>query len=194
MTVTRTAIDTWIQHLPFATRRDSIYGGVDGIFYGHVAVLGDASAGAVHLHGLLSAARKTDWVYILGGTGGAINSGTDVMDALINISSGPAIPSVAGNQFFSPTVAQAPLIAATGLGLSTLLSPSGGPPFAGTPVFGDPHIAGDFNIFSVDFQTNVNGATYRSDIWGFLVTYQSFFRELVPPGARIPLIDPRFRL
>jgi len=173
MTVTLNIIDTWLQHLPFTGPRPSLYGPVDGVWYGHAAVAGDGSGGQVHVHGIVSERKKTDWVYIMGGATGASSSST-AMDALVNVASGPLIPDlgVSINEFVSMTKAGALL----GTNLGGFMPMSGSLMSSGMPVFGDPHISGDFNILSADFGVNVNAAVYRLDAWGFLVRYNSFFR------------------
>lgn len=177
MTITLNIIDTWLQHLPFTGRRPSVYGPVDGVFYGHAAVAGDASGGVLHIHGIISAARKTDWVYILGGVTGATSSGS-AMDAIVNVASGPLIPDlgVSVNEFVSMTK----FGSLGGTNLGGFLPMSGKLMAEGMPVFGDPHISGDFNIVSADFGVNTNLSIYRLDAWGFLVRYNSFFRDVSP--------------
>ena len=180
MTVTANVIDTWIQHLPFTGRRPTIYGPVDGVWYGHIAVVGDAGGGNVHLHGILSAGKKTEWVYIIGNVTAATNTATQTGDGLINVASGPLIPSVATNQFVSMTVAAVPVLPVSALGFTGMNPVGGAFAMSGVPVFGDRQISGDFNIISSDWENNVNTAVYRLDAWGFLVRYEGFFREVAP--------------
>jgi len=182
MTVIANRTDTWIEQLAFTGSRPSIFGPVDGVWYGHAAVIGDASGGQVHLHGLISAAKKTDWVHVLGGVTGALNTGGTAMAALINVTSGPAIESPAGASHLSMTVA-GPMQLTPSLGFAAVVPPNGGAGLAGVPLFGDPHIPGNWGVIAVDFETNINTVTYRFDAWGYLIRYQSFFREVSPSVA-----------
>jgi len=183
MGIAHISIDGWIQHLPFVGgQRPSAYGPVDGIWYGLVAGDGDASGGNVTLNGSLSFDRKEDWVYILGAITASKN-GSGEGEVFLQANSGPLIPTDAvattvRNPSFS-TGGQMLAIANNSVSLATSLT-GGAFPFAGMPIFGDKRITGTFLMNAAGFEINTDGATYQMSSWGFLIKYESFFRNVRP--------------
>jgi len=179
MAIAATRTDDWIQHLPFiGGQRPSPYGMVDGVFYGTLATTGDASGGNVTVNGRLSEEKKEDWVYIIGGTHARINGliGGDVFE---QVNTGPLTPTdvlsitnptfewggvnvqITGNAVaFTPVVGQSKVL--------------------GLPVFGDKRIPGIFLMYAAGWETNSNTSLYSAQIWGWIIRYQSFFRNVSP--------------
>lgn len=178
MAVIETFVDTWLTHLPFVGGpRPSPYGPVDGIWYGLFAADGDASGGVVLLNGALSFDRKEDWIYILGLVDLQINSVLS-NNAFIGVNTGPLIPT--------PTVSRNPsFLLAGGMNLALGLAKTafggndqGQFPMAGMPIFGDKRISGNFSMIDTGVETNTNGAVYTVSSWGWLIRYNSFFRNV----------------
>lgn len=181
MAVAILATDTWIQHLVFSGgRRTTPFGPVDGVFYGLVSGVGDASAGNLTLNGRLSAERKEDWVYIIGAHTVSVNTVAGVGDVFTQLNSGPLIPTSSSvqNPSFNRTDASRP---ATGnaIAMSDRFT-GGGNPFAGMPIFGDKRIPGVFLMAAAGFETNVNLAEYQMSLWGWIIRYNGFFRNEAP--------------
>ena len=183
MAVAILATDGWIQHLPFVGGpRPTEFGPVDGIWYGLVAGDGDASAGNVSLNGRLSFDRKEDWIYIFGGMTTTKNAVAGEA-VFTQINTGPLIPTGAvattvNNPSFSIGGNADPV---TGHALTTGDITSGGNDRRrGMPIFGDKRIPGIFLMLAAGWETNTDGATYQMSSWGFLIKYNSFFRD-VPP-------------
>lgn len=181
MAVSITAEDSWITHLPFTGgRRQTTYGPVDGLFYGVIAGDGDASGGNVTLNGNVSFDRKEDWIYILQNVSTTFNTALAGVDAFIVAATGPLIPT--------PTAVANPAFHVGGEMLNivnngvTIFTPTdaGQSPFKDLPVFGDKRIAGPLSLLAAGFEVNTNTVTYQLSVFGFLVRYQSFFRNLAP--------------
>jgi len=174
--------DVWLVHLPFVGGpRPSPFGPVDGVWYGAFSADGDATGGVVRLRGDLSFDRKEDWVYILGAVNSQVNVAT-AMDGFIVVNTGPRIPTatvVANPSFLVVGV----MAVATALLATSFNSNAGGmDPRSGMPIFGDKKISGDFAMMEAGFEVNVDGAVYTVSSWGFLIRYNSFFRNL-PAGV-----------
>ncbi len=175
--------DTWLQHLPFVGgQRPSPYGMVDGIWYGLIAGDGDATGDQVQLNGNLSFDRKEDWIYVLGGVGASVNA-EFTADVFIQVNSGPLIPTSAvattvRNPSFTIGGSQDPMGT---LALSVVQPLTGGAdPRAGMPIFGDKRIPGLFLMMNASWSVNTNLASYQLSSWGWLIEYQSFFRNRPP--------------
>lgn len=178
--------DTWLTHLPFVGGpRPTSYGLVDGIFYGLVAGDGAAGGGNVTLNGLVSFERKEDWIYVLQDVSSSHNSANSG-DVFSVHATGPLIPTGAtattvSNPSFHTGGVSFPI---TGNALSLSRPNTGGPyPFKDLPIFGDKKIPGTLALSAVGWETNVDGATYQMSIWGWLIQYQSFFRNRPPAFA-----------
>ena len=180
MAVAILATDTWITHLPFTGQRPSPFGPVDGIWYGLLAGDGAAGGGNFSLNGSLSFDRKEDWVYILGALETTTNQSIGGTDVLTQVNTGPLIPTGA-----VATSVTNPSFMATGDagagGAATVTSAhrlNGGADYrAGLPIFGDKRIPGTFLMLAAAWGLNTDGATYQLSAWGFLIRYQSFFRD-----------------
>lgn len=172
MSITSIRIDTWLQHLTFADPR--LVGGwmADGVFYGNIGVLGDASAGTVTMIGQLSRDRKEDWVYVLQHWTANRNSILAV-NWSVQFASGPQIPVVAGvqdNPVFG--VSWAADQGGSAFGGTRL----GGDQFKDLVLFGDKRIAGNYSMFTAASGTNTNGVAYQASVHGLLIRYNDFFR------------------
>lgn len=184
MAVAILATDSWIQHLPFVGgRRSSPFGEVDGVWYGLVAGDGDASGGNISLNGRLSFDRKEDWVYILGALETTTNQSLGGDDTLTQVNTGPLIPTAAvattvQNPSFMITGDAGP--GAAGIVTSAHRANGGSDYRAGMPIFGDKRLDGIFLMLAAAWATNTDGATYQMSSWGFLIEYQSFFRNRPP--------------
>lgn len=178
MAVILVRTDNWISHLPWTGPRPTVYGPADGLWYGNMAQVGNASGGTLSLFGAISRARKEDWVYILGGYSAGVSSAT-AMDIRFTFASGPVIPVNSGqaNPFFE---AQYP--AEVGVGRAVALGSPGSAAHLGTPLFGDKKIAGDLALVTTVFESNVDLLIHQMSIWGFLIRYASFFRDV--PASR----------
>jgi len=176
-------VDDWISHLAFSAPRPSTFGQVDGLFWGLLSVVGDATGGAVAVDGDLSEARKTDWVHILGGYSHRLVSGAAVPDGYVEFQTGPKIVGNAAGIDRPTFTAIGPFIrmnsSADQMAAQSLVS--GAQPFLGMPLYADPALAGVYEMVHASVNANVDTALYTFSIWGFLVRYQSFFRG-VPPA------------
>ncbi len=186
MTIDSQRTDDWISHLAFAAPRPSAFGPVDGTWFGMLSVTGDASGGVIGLTGNLSAARKTDWIYILGGWSvrgpiavGALPSG------YVEFQTGPKIVGD-GAGIDRPTfTAVGDFLEADNAAdlMLSLSPPSGAQPFVGMPLYADPALAGAYRMYHVSYQLNSNTALHTASVWGFLIRPQSFFRGVAPALA-----------
>jgi len=181
MAVAILATDSWIQHLPFeGPPRMTTNGPVDGVWYGTVSGLGDASGGNVSISARLSEARKEDWVYIVNGMQVTINAETD-QEAFMQLNTGPLIPTASA--VTNPTFNWGGGMRGIANNSISIMAASGdtGPMnVPGIPIFGDKRIAGIFLMAAAGFQTNVDGAIYTLSNWGWLIRYQGFFRNRNP--------------
>lgn len=175
MSVTFPETDTWLSHLPWVGPRPTVYGPADGIFFGSLGGTGDASMGTVTLTGLLSAARKEDWIYVLGGYA---SRGTGVVTTgiMYTFTTGPKIVTQGASLDLQRFDSTGNVLGFTGPGVAGV--PQASQPFLGTPLFGDKKVSGDYELYRVFLETNTNTASYHASIWGFLIRYQSFFRNL----------------
>jgi len=170
----------WIAHLPFSSgvQRPTPYGPVDGNFYGHMSVVGDATGGIVTINGILSFDRKEDWIYIMGGLNlERVNANPITMEFAIQ--TGPLIPSAGAaqrNPVFS--MAGAPEPGVTRQSINDVNGQGGA--FVGLPFFGDKKVAGAINLVQAIFTQNTNTNVYNLSIWGWIVRYASYFRGVSP--------------
>jgi len=175
VSVINSVIDTWIEHLSFAAPRPTEMGDVDGYFYGLLAVVGDASAGSVTQLGSISSARKTDWVYVVK----AVSAEADddlAGGARISINTGPRISTGLAPSFPRFSVS-GDIDQVAGINLSTTGQFRGGTPmYAGMLAYGDPTVAGSFALLENQWETNTLNVVYQVSIWGWLVSYNNFFR------------------
>lgn len=183
MAVAITATDGWIQHLPFVGgQRPSPYGQVDGIWYGLIAGDGDAGGGNFTINGRLSEDRKEDWVYLLGNISSSLNTDSG-QEGFTQVNTGPLIPTEA-----TTTTVRNPSFTVGGTfqgisngAITTSQNVNGGiDPRAGMPIFGDKRIPGIFLMLAALWQNNVDGTTYQMSAWGWLIKYESFFRNVRP--------------
>lgn len=181
MAVAILATDGWIQHLPFqGGQRPSPYGQVDGTFQGLIAGDGDATGGNLTLSGRLSFDRKEDWVYIVGGTHTRVNAliSGDVFEQL---NTGPLIPtSAVATTVTNATYEYGGLAAAITANALTMTQSQGLAKVTGMPIFGDKKIPGIFLMYAAGWESNTDGATYVANIWGWIIKYESFFRNVRP--------------
>jgi len=181
MAVAIVAIDGWIQHLPFeGGPRQSLAGPVDGVWYGVVSGLGDASGGNLTLNGQLSFDRKEDWVYVVEAQTITINTPSD-QEVFLQINTGPLIPTASA--VVNPTMnwgGSLRGIANNNVSVLADGSNTGPFPFPGMPIFGDKRIPGVFLMAAAGFQSNTNGAIHTMSLWGWLIRYQGFFRNRSP--------------
>ncbi len=172
--------DGWIQHLPYSGgSRPSAFGPVDGIWYGVVSGTGDNTGGNFTMSGRLSFDRKEDWVYILGAISTTI-SANSLQDVFTQVNTGPLIPtqSTVTNPSFSKGD-ESFSVANNNLTVSDHLK-GGADPRAGMPIFGDKKIPGIFLMLASGWEVNIDAAVYQMSSWGFLIRYQSFFRNRPP--------------
>lgn len=181
MAVAHISTDGWIQHLEFVGGpRPTPYGPMDGVFYGLMAVDGDATGGNVTLNGRLSFDRKEDWVYIVGGSHTRANDlvGGDVFE---QVNTGPLIPTAAvATTVTNPTFEFGGVvlpITGNALKFTPVIQQSKA---VGLPIFGDKRIAGIFLMYAAGFEVNTNLVTYTAQIWGWLIKYSTFFRGVRP--------------
>ncbi len=180
MAVAVISVDAWLQHLPFqGGQRPSPYGPVDGIFYGVVSGDGDNTGGNFTLSGSLSFDRKEDWIYVLGGINTSRNV-ADISELFTQINSGPLIPT--GSAVVNPSFSRAgPSKAVTNNNITTSESLEGGGDIrTGMPIFGDKRLAGNFLMAAAGWAENTDAVTYQMSVWGWLIRYQSFFRNVLP--------------
>jgi len=171
--------DDWIRHLVFEGRRETVYGPVDGIWYGVLSGDGDATGGNFTLNGRLSYNRKEDWVYILGGVTLSRNDETESR-AYIIVNTGPQVST--GSAVNNPSFPKGGVMKAiSGNNISVLdLADGGADSRSGMPIFGDKSIAGLFLMIAAGIESNTNLVTYQLSSWGWLVRYQGFFRNRDP--------------
>ena len=183
MAVAIVRTDSWVSHLPFVGGpRPSAFGPVDGIWYGLLAGDGDVSGGNFSLSGNLSFDRKEDWIYVFGGLSTSTNQVTTT-NAFTQVNTGPKIPTdatavVVQNPSFSRG-GNADPINANAMTVADLFE-GGSDSRAGMPLFGDKAIPGNFLMIAAGWEVNTNGATYQLSSWGFLIRYNSFFRDRPP--------------
>ncbi len=179
MAVATIVTDTWLQHLLFTGgRRQTDFGPIDGLFYGVIAVDGDATGGNVTLNGNVSFDRKEDWIYILKKVSGSVNVDIGGNSTFFVAATGPLIPTptaVANPSFHVGGIAEP--IPNNSVTIATP-SDSGESPLADLPVFGDKRIAGPLSLLAQGWEINTNGATYQMSVYGHLIEYGSFFRNL----------------
>ena len=182
MAVAVVETDTWLQHLLFTGGpRPTPFGPVDGVFYGLMAGTGAAGGGNFSLSGRLSFDRKEDWVYIVGGTHTRQGSEAASGDVFEQVNTGPLIPTqVSGIN--NPTFEWGGVVQNITANNLTITPVSGQTKVTGMPIFGDKHLAGVFLMYAAGWETNIDGATYSAQIWGWIIKYQSFFRNR-PPSA-----------
>jgi len=180
MAVATVATDTWLSHLEFVgQRRQTDFGPIDGLFYGVVSTTGDASGGNVSLNGNVSEERKEDWVYIIQR---ASFSRTGVSGAgfggFMVAATGPVIPTPTAVQNASFHIG-GDLFGVTNNDVSTLAL-SQGPEaiFKDLPIFGDKRIAGPLQMLACGLEENINGAVYQMSVYGWLIRYAGFFRNV----------------
>jgi len=179
MAVAIIATDTWLSHLEFTgQRRQTEFGPIDGLFYGVISGNGDNTGGNFTLNGLVSFDRKEDWIYILKKVSLTRNSATANLNAFIVASTGPAIAT--GSAVANPSFHVAgtmPFV--TGNNITTLSTNQGGKSiFEDLPIFGDKHIAGPLALIAAGFDTNTDAITFQLSVYGWLIRFQSFFRNL----------------
>ncbi len=175
MSVVISRTDNWLQHLVFTGPRPTIYGNVDGIFYGVVSGDGDASGGILNLSGLLSVDRKEDWVYVLQSCNAQKNSSV-AQDVGVRINSGPLIPtdSAVQNPSFGKVGASDGVV---NHAVSMQHGVAGGrDDWQGLVVFGDKKIPGAFTFMATEWTTNEDGIAFTTSLWGWLIRYNNFFR------------------
>lgn len=179
MAVALIATDDWIQHLVFGGGpRPTPYGPMDGVFYGLMAVAGDATGGNVTINGRLSVERKEDWVYIVGGTHTRVNSALISGDNFEQINTGPAIST--GVAVTNPTFEYGGLNRNIGGNAVTFTPVDQHSKVVGMPIFGDRSIPGVFLMYAVGWETNGDTALYSAQMWGWIIRRQSFFRNVLP--------------
>jgi len=172
--------DTWIQHLEFVGgQRQTPYGPVDGLFYGTMAGTGDATGGNFTLNGRLSEERKTDRVYIFGGSHTRVNSEAVPGDVFEQVNTGPlsstGVASITNPTFESGGVRQVISSNAVSFPLVWTLDKC-----QGMPMFGDRNIPGVFLMYAAGWEDNVDTVLYSAQLWGWYIRYQGFFRGVSP--------------
>jgi len=175
------ATDTWLSHLEFTGgRRQTDFGPIDGVFYGVISGDGDASAGNFTLNGNVSFDRKEDWIYILKKFSLTRNDLPAGQVAFAVAATGPVIPT--GSTVTNPSFhVGGTLFEVTGNAVSVFdVNTGGGKQFEDIPIFGDKRLPGPLSMIAAGFQTNDNTVTYQLSVYGWLIKYQSFFRNLVP--------------
>lgn len=179
MAIAHVRTDDWIQHLPFVGGpRPSPYGSVDGMFYGALSVAGDVSGGNLTLNGNLSEARKEDWVYIIGGTQYQKNTVLAGEQAFEIINTGPVTPTASA--VVNPSFPVGALMDDITNNAVTIGKNDTTKPFIGMPAFGDKRIAGVFSLYAVGFENNTDTVLHTASIWGWIIRYNSFFRDVRP--------------
>lgn len=179
MAVAIIATDTWLSHLPFVggPRRTS-FGDVDGIFYGVVSGTGDGSGGNFTLNGNISFDKKEDWIYVIGGTSYSRNDVQTTVDAFEVIATGPLIPTTSA--VANPSFHAGALMKGIVNNAVTIRDQSLNQPYVGMPVFGDKRITGPLSMYAVGFENNNNAVVYQMSLWGWIIRYNSFFRDIPP--------------
>jgi len=173
MAIQAIVIDTWLSHLLF--NRPKLIEGqlVDGLWYGNLGVVGDASAGIVDILGQISFARKEDWLYQL--VSWSLNrANTTPVRWQIGFPSGPAIQTPVGiinNPFYSSS-----FITEQGASGLSANPPSSGGLYKGQFLFGDKKIEGNYTMVNAICLTNTTGIAYQVSLSGFLYRYSDFFR------------------
>lgn len=174
--------DNWLSHLEFTGgRRQTEFGPIDGLFYGLLAGDGDAGGGNFTLNGLVSFDRKEDWVYILKSVSATFNTATLSQDAFVVASTGPVIPTDAvATTVSNPSFHYGGGMAAVSGNAITLLNTNsaGSSPLIDIPIFGDKKLTGPLALIACGHETNVDGQTYQLSVYGWLIRYSSFFRNL----------------
>jgi len=174
--------DNWISHLEFTGgRRQTEFGPIDGVFYGLLAGDGDAGGGNFTLNGLISEDRKEDWIYILKRVSATENSATAARDCFVVAATGPIIPTDAvATAVNNPSFHKGGVMAViTNNAVDILNTNEGGADqFLDIPLFGDKKLAGTLALIACGFSDNDNGATFQLSIYGWLIRYSSFFRNL----------------
>lgn len=170
-----------MSHLPFVGgRRQTEFGPIDGLFYGVVSGTGDASGGNFTLNGNISFDRKEDWIYLLKKISSSHNADSATQEGFYAVGTGPLIPT--------PTIVQnasfqvgGPSAGIAGNAI-TVQNRSDGDPSAVTdiPLFGDKKIPGVFQMVACAYRENIDGAVYQLSVYGWLLRYESFFRNLSP--------------
>lgn len=179
MAVAIIAVDTWITHLPFSSPRPSSFGMIDGIFYGVVSGDGDNTGGNFTLNGQISFNRKEDWIYVIQNVSLSRNDVLAGENGFIVAATGPLIPTasaVANPSFHSADENMKDITN----NVVTIFTPNSPAPFNGMPSFGDKKIAGPLALIAAGLETNTDAVTYQLSIWGFLITYRTFFRGVSP--------------
>lgn len=181
MAVAIVSVDEWLQHLVFVGRRPTPYGPVDGLFFGQVSGIGDASGGNFSLNGNISAKTKEDWLYIMMGVTPRLNAVGVAQTVLVQTNSGPLInlPGFAARAQTLSVVKD--MVQATNNAVTAL--PWDGPqPWTGMPHFGDKKAdpTGVLQLVAVGFETNTNTVEYGVSVWGWLIRPSGFFRNVSP--------------
>lgn len=180
MTVVSTRVDDWISHLLFTQTRQTDFGPADGLFYGVIQLVGDATGGTTQMTGQISFNRKEDWVYLIQATSLEFNASNSGIPAAIRCPTGPLARGAAGvaNPIFSRATKEMQNVPTI---LATVFASAGHDPHQNLLSFGDKRLTGNFNLVQFEIDANINLATNTGSIWGFLFRYASFFRG-VPPG------------
>jgi len=180
MAVAVIATDTWLSHLEFTGgRRQTEFGPIDGLFYGVVAVTGDATGGNATLNGNVSFDRKEDWVYLLKKISlsrtGVVAAGDKVF---VVAATGPSI--AAGGPITNPSFHMGgDLEGITNNDVSVMGHLDGaGDHFTDLPIFGDKKLAGPLSMVASGLENNVDAVVYQLSVYGWLIRYSSFFRNL----------------
>jgi len=178
MAVAVVATDSWLSHLEFTGgRRQTEFGPIDGLFYGVLSGTGDGSGGNFTLNGNVSFDRKEDWIYILK-KASPTRTGATATDVFIVAATGPVIPT--SSAVINPSFH----VAGSNFGVVNnavsvfQLNTGGQSPLEETPLFGDKKLTGPLSLIAAGFEDNVNAVVYQLSIYGWLIRYSSFFRNL----------------
>ena len=186
MSVEEARVDDWLSHLAFTSPRPSAFGLTDGLFWGMMSVTGDATGGIVAFDGDLSEARKTDWIYILGGYSLRSSSTTLIGNSYVEFQTGPKIVG-SGAGIDRPTFSVAGPVDGPTAGVDPMQTVTrtrgGAQPFLGMPLYADPALAGNYEMVHAMLNINADARLFTFSMWGFLVRPQSFFRGVSPALA-----------
>lgn len=180
MSVLVTETDTWcVSTLFVGGPRVTPYGPMTGMWHGYIQAAGDNSGGTVMFVGAISNARKYDYVRMVEGVSLSHTEALSADNFTLDMNGGPRLNTdYAANQIPTYTISGD---LREGVNRASWPGSQGGDfAFRGLPLYTETKSDLDYTMMTATFAQNSDNNVYRMAVWGWLLTYNQFYRGIRP--------------